>query len=118
MRQLTGPTDCGIVWGDRPFAEGVAAAYGMSWWRRLSGTNAGVIPASLGVTPHGGGSGRVCLGVSRAGRVRWRRRCETGCRSRGSLRSITLRVGEVVDLIIDLPAPPDEINDVTPCRSG
>ena len=63
MRQLTGPTDCGIVWDDRPFAEGVAAAYGMSWWRRLSGTNAGVIPASLGVTQHGGGLGRVCLEV-------------------------------------------------------
>ena len=55
-----------------------------------------------------------CPGVSRAGRVRRRRWCETGCRSRGSLRSITLRVGEVVDL----PAPPDGINDATPCRSG
>ena len=35
-----------------------------------------------------------------------------------ALRSITLRVGEVADLIIDLPAQPDEINDATPCRLG
>ena len=108
----------GHTWDDRPFAEGVAAAHGMSWWWRFSGTNAGVIPASLGVTPHCGGSERVCPGVSRAGRVSWRRRCETGCRSRGIPRSITLRVEEVVDLIIDLLAQPDEIDDATPCRLG
>ena len=42
------------TWDDRPFAEGAAAARGMSWWRRFLETNAGVIPASLGVTPHCG----------------------------------------------------------------
>ena len=79
----------------------------MAWV--LSGTNGGGNPASLGVTPHCVGSERVRPGVSRAGRLRWRCRCETGCRSRGSPRSITLRVGEVVDLIIDLTAQPDEL---------
>ena len=49
----------GHTWYDRPFAEGVAAAHGMSWWWRFSGTNAGVIPASLGVTHHCLGSGRA-----------------------------------------------------------
>ena len=60
------------TWDDRPFTEGVAMAHGMSWWRRLSGTNAGIIATSLGVAPHCGGSERVCPGVSRADRVGWR----------------------------------------------
>ena len=85
---------------------------------RFSGTNGGGNPASLGVRTTISARAVHCPGVSGAGRVRWRRRCETGCRSRGSLRSITLRVGEVVDLIIDLPAQPAEINDATPCRLG
>ena len=46
--------------------------------RRLSGTKAGAIPASLGVTLHCGGSERVCQGVLRAGRVRRSRRSGMG----------------------------------------
>ena len=48
-----------IAGDDRPFAEGVAAAHGMSWWWRFSGTNGGGNPASLGVTHHYLGSGRA-----------------------------------------------------------
>ena len=53
------PEDAPTDWDYRPFAEGVAAAYGMSWCRRFSGTNGGGNPASLGVTHHYLGSGRA-----------------------------------------------------------
>ena len=44
-------------------------------------------PPSLGVTPYCAGSECACPGVSRADRLRSRRRSGTGCRSRGGPRS-------------------------------
>ena len=111
----------GLTWDYRPFAEGVAAAHGMSWWRRFSGINGGSSPASLGVTHHCRGSGRAL-----PSRVACRlRQMASPLTVAGAKRGVSRKPScdyttsrTVVDLIIDLPARPDEINDATPCKSG